>query len=299
MSPLSAASRRAHHDNETSLALYDETARATSAAVLRRYSSSFGVGARLLPRPMRSHIEAVYGLVRIADEIVDTYRGDDARRVLDDLEAETYVAVERGFSANVIVHSFATTARAVGIGAEQVTPFFASMRMDLTVHEHTPESFRAYVFGSAEVVGEMCLAVFANTDTGPRALDPTARDGARRLGAAYQKINFLRDLPQDAGELKRVYFPGVTRESLTDEVLARLVADARADVVAARACLPHLSRGPLVAVRTTIDVYSRLLSRIAATPARRLVTRRTRVPDALKVAYAVRSLATPTPWLAR
>lgn len=299
MSPRSAESKRAHHDNETSLALYDETARAASAAVLKRYSSSFGVGARLLPASMRSHIEAVYGLVRVADEIVDTYRGADARRVLDELEAQTYAAMDRGFSANVIVHAFAVTARAVGIGREQVEPFFASMRMDLEVTDHTPESFEAYVFGSAEVVGEMCLAVFSNTDAGPRPLEEDARHGARRLGAAYQKINFLRDLPQDAGQLGRSYFPGVTRHSLTDEVLAELVADARADVAAARECLPHLPRGPLVAVRTTIDVYERLLVRIAATPARQLVTRRTHVPDALKLAYALRNVLTPTGRLAR
>lgn len=299
MTPRSAESKRAHHTNETSLALYGETARAASAAVLRRYSSSFGLGARLLPRPMRSHIEAIYGLVRVADEIVDTYRGPDARRVLDELEQETLAATERGFSANVIVHSFAITARAVGIGPEHVRPFFASMRTDLAVTEHTPGSLAEYVHGSAEVVGEMCLAVFANTTTGPRPLDPDARQGARRLGAAYQKINFLRDLAQDSGELGRSYFPGVRRDTLTDDALATLVADARADIGAARACLPHLPREPLVAVRTTIDIYEHLLGRIAATPAARLVTRRVRVPGALKLAYAVRNLFTPTAWLAR
>jgi phytoene synthase len=299
VSPRSAESKRVHLSNETSLALYDETARAASAAVLRRYSSSFGAGNRLLPRPMREHIESVYAMVRIADEIVDTYRGPQARRILDDFESEVRTATEHGFSANVVAHAFGVTARAVGIGPEQTVPFFASMRMDLDVTEHTAESFRTYVFGSAEVVGEMCLAVFVNTGTGPHPLDDVAREGARRLGAAYQKINFLRDLATDSGELGRTYFPGVTRDSLTDQALAALVADASKDIRAARAALSVLARRPLVAVRTTIDIYERLLRKIAATPAPRLVEERVRVAGAVKLAYVVRNTVAPTRWLAR
>jgi phytoene/squalene synthetase len=248
---------------------------------------------------MREHIQAVYGMVRIGDEIVDTYRGEDARAVLDAFEGEVAAAIQRGFSANVVAHAFAITARAVAIGPEQTQPFFASMRMDLDVTEHTPASFATYVFGSAEVVGEMCLAVFLNTDEGPRPIDPAAREGARRLGAAYQKVNFLRDLAMDSGQLGRTYFPGVTRESLTDDALGALVADARADIVAARAVLPVLPRRAIIAVRTTIDVYENLLRRIAATPAHRLVTARVRVPDPVKLFYAARNLCAPTRWLAR
>jgi phytoene/squalene synthetase len=248
---------------------------------------------------MREHIQAIYGMVRIGDEIVDTYRGDDARQVLDDFEREVASAVKRGFSANVVAHAFGVTARAVGIDTEQTRPFFASMRMDLDVTEHTPESFVAYVFGSAEVVGEMCLAAFLNTDSGPRPIDAHVRDGARRLGAGYQKVNFLRDLAMDSGELGRTYFPGVTRESLTDETVASLVADARADITEARKVLAALPRRAAVAVRTTIDVYENLLRRIESTPAQRLVATRVRVPDVIKVAYAARNMCAPKRWLTR
>ncbi|WP_152659527.1 phytoene/squalene synthase family protein [Demequina salsinemoris] len=299
------------HAPDTDLALYDRTAHDASARVLARYSTSFGVGARLLPREMRRRIEDVYAMVRVADEIVDTYRGPDARELLDAFEREVDAAVARGFSTNLVAHAFGRTAAAVGIGSAQTAPFFASMRMDLDLVTHTPESFAAYVHGSAEVVGEMCLAVFLNTgeraprerDGGkgrdgaagqppggaPRPLPAEAAAGARRLGAAYQKVNFLRDLGADEDALGRSYFPGVSPGGLDDATLAELVADCRADVVAAESCLPLLPRRARVAVATTIDIYLALLDRIAAMPAERLRTTRVRVPDTAKAAFALRN----------
>lgn len=298
MNPPGGNGKKVHHDNETSLALYDLTAADAASRVIKRYSTSFGTGTRLLPRAMRSHIEAVYAMVRIGDEIVDTYRGADSRRLLNDFEREVHEAMDRGFSTNVVAHAFGKTARAVGITREQTEPFFVSMRMDLENATHTQESFDTYVFGSAEVVGEMCLAVFLNTGTGPRPLDPATRDGARRLGAAYQKINFLRDLATDDSTLGRSYFPGVSAASLTDTQLADLVTDARRDIEAARACLHDLPRGAAVAVRTTIDIYARLLRSIEATPAQELVSRRVRVPNPVKYAFALRNSVLPTRRLA-
>lgn len=290
---MSQARRRVHLDNATSLALYDEAARAAAAQVIARYSTSFGLGTRLLGSAMRHHIEAVYAMVRVADEIVDTYRGDDAAELLDAFDREVHAAMERGFSSDLVAHAFALTAREVGITRDQTEPFFASMRMDLSTGAHTETSLADYIFGSAEVVGEMCLAVFVNTGRGPRALEPGVREGARRLGAAYQKVNFLRDLGMDDAQLGRAYFPGVTGETLTDARLAELVADCRADIAAARECLPSLPRRARVAVATTVDIYERLLERIAATPARALAGRRIRVSDPVKLGLAARNLA---PW---
>ncbi len=274
---------------DTDLALYDRTAHDAASQVIARYSTSFGLGTRLLPSAMRAHIENVYAMVRVADEIVDTYRGPDARELLDSFEQEVDAAVARGFSTNLVAHAFGRTASAVGITDAQISPFFASMRMDLDRTVHTPESFATYVHGSAEVIGEMCLAVFLNTDAGPRALPAEIADGARRLGAAYQKVNFLRDLGADELALGRSYFPEITSETLDDEALARLVADCRADVAAAERCLPALPRRARVGVATTIDIYSRLLDRIAETPARELSATRVRVPDRLKIALALRN----------
>lgn len=283
----------AHHDNVTSLALYDRTAREASARVIERYSTSFGTGAKLLGRTTRTHITSIYAMVRVADEIVDTYRGPDARALLDAFEREVHACMDGGFGTNLVAHAFGLTAREVGITRDMTEPFFASMRMDLDTCEHTQASFDRYVYGSAEVIGEMCLAAFLATDAGP--VDPPAevREGARRLGAAYQKINFLRDLAMDDGTLGRSYFPGVTCSSLTDAELATLVDDCRADIRAAEQCLPALPRRARIAVATTIDIYARLLSRIARTPACRLAHERIRVANPVKAAYAVRNAC---PW---
>ncbi|PKQ27210.1 MAG: squalene synthase [Actinobacteria bacterium HGW-Actinobacteria-4] len=282
-----------HHDNTTSLLQYDIAAQAAAAQVITQYSTSFNLGARLLPRAMRHHIESVYAMVRVADEVVDTYRGPAARAVLDDFETEIHQALERGFSANLVAHAFSKTATAVGIGIEQITPFFTSMRMDLDTSSHNDESFSEYIYGSAAVIGEMCLAVFLNTGKGPQPLPAESVAGARALGNAYQKVNFLRDLATDDGELGRSYFPGVTAANLTDETLAGLVADCRADIATAQTCLPSLPRRARIAVETTVDIYARLLDDIAATPAAKLVSRRVRVRNSTKLVMAARNAC---PW---
>ena len=281
--------------DDAGLALYDRTAHDAAAQVIARYSTSFGLGTRLLPRAMRGRIEDVYAMVRVADEIVDTYRGPDAGTLLDAFEDEVHAALDRGFSTNLIAHAFGRTARTVGIGRSQTVPFFASMRMDLTRAEHTDESFREYVYGSAEVVGEMCLAVFLYDGTGPVNMPDAIAAAARRLGAAYQKVNFLRDLAEDDGTLGRSYFPGVTAATLSDATLAELVADCRADIEAAKAALPALPRRARIGVATTIDIYTRLLDRIAVTPASDLVRTRVRVPDPIKLGLAARNMVVATP----
>lgn len=274
------------------LTLYTSVATDAAATVIAGYSTSFGLGTRLLGRPMRRHIQAVYAMVRVADEIVDTYRGADAGAVLDGFETTVATAMRTGFSADLVAHAFAATASAVGITSAQVDPFFESMRMDLHRTVHDSDSFSRYVHGSAEVVGEMCLAVFVNTGIGAQPLVPEVSEGARRLGAAYQKVNFLRDLGADRRELGRSYFPGIDADAMTDADLAALVTDCRADIDAARLVLSHLPRRPRIAVRTTIDIYSRLLDQIERTRAAELALARVRVSDPRKLAFAVRNLIT-------
>ena len=283
------ARRRAQHDNETSLALYDRTACQASAQVIRGYSTSFGTGARLLDKTTCRHITSIYAMVRVADEIVDTYRGPDSRELLDGFEREVHASMDGAFGTNLVAHAFGLTARQVGLTKDMTAPFFASMRMDLETTEHTPASFDRYVYGSAEVIGEMCLAAFVATADGPGHASPEVREGARRLGAAYQKINFLRDLATDSDALGRSYFPGVTASSLTDATLAELVADCKADIRAAELCLPALPRRARIAVTTTIDIYSRLLRLIERTPASRLCSERIRVSNPVKAAIAARN----------
>ncbi|WP_278236261.1 squalene/phytoene synthase family protein [Isoptericola sp. AK164] len=261
---------------------YDDVAYRSAGVVIERYSTSFGWACRLLGPDVREHVRAVYALVRVADEIVDDMAApltvDERAALLDDLEREVDAAVRRGRSTNLVVHAFAVTARRYGIGAELTAPFFASMRTDLTVTEHDPDSFARYVHGSAEVVGLMCLRVFTGGDDAAYArLAP----GAARLGAAFQKVNFLRDLADDLDDRGRAYFPGYD-DDFDDAVRDRLLDDIDADLATASAAIAELPRSSRVAVRVAHDLFAELSSRLRATPAEELRTRRVRVPDAVK-----------------
>jgi len=281
--------------DERAARLYDVTAARAGRAVLAGYSTSFGLGSRLLGARARADIEAVYALVRIADEIVDTYRGPDASALLDELEAQTARALESGYSTNLVVHSFAATARRTGIGHDELDPFFASMRTDLTVRVHDRASYEAYVHGSAEVVGLMCLAVFVNADRLPgepvRRGDEHLREGAQALGSAFQKINFLRDLGVDSDGLGRSYFPGVAHGSLTQAQLDAIVAEIAADLATARGALPGLPRRARYAVDATLGLYERLLGQLAATPPAEVLARRVRVATPRKLAVVAGAVA--------
>jgi 15-cis-phytoene synthase len=283
------------------LALYDATAEAASSVVIHRYSTSFGLASRLLHRDTREHIQNVYALVRVADEVVDgpaTEAGLDhdlAATVLDELERDTERAMLLGFSVNPVVHAFARSARETGFGAELTRPFFASMRMDLARTEHDQASFDEYVYGSAEVVGLMCLRAFLYREPSADADDPVLVEGARRLGAAFQKVNFLRDLAADFEGLGRSYFPGVDVRTFDDATRDRLVADVQADLDAAARTLPLLPSDARRAVGLAHALFQELNDRIAATPADRLVTTRVRVPNAVKARLAAQVVAGRVP----
>ncbi|TDN92522.1 squalene/phytoene synthase family protein [Microbacterium sp. BK668] len=272
-------------DEVTGLALYDRTAEDAAAAVIAAYSTSFGLASRMLGPRVRSHVRNIYALVRVADEIVDgpaRSAGLDAeteRRVLDDLETETLDAIDRGFSANLVVHAFARTARECGIGGDLVRPFFTSMRTDLTTAQHDGASHDAYVYGSAEVVGLMCLQAFVNAGEGaPRQPEPRLVDGARRLGAAFQDVNFLRDADHDAGALGRDYLGASTRE----EVLARIDAD----LDAAAEVIPLLPADCRRAVTAAHDLFAALAVRLHGEPEPEA---RVRVPNPVKALVAARA----------
>jgi len=274
---------------------YDATAERASRAVLRTYSTSFGIGTRLLPPRSRTDIAAVYALVRLADEVVDTYRGPDAADELDELEAQTARALVTGYSTNVVVHAFARAARRTGIGHTEVDPFFASMRADLSVREHDRASYDRYVYGSAEVVGVMCLKVFLSAERRPGdpVVEPSAPAvaGARALGAAFQKVNFLRDLGADHGDLGRSYLPGVDADRLTDADVGAVLDEVRTDLATARAALPLLPPRARLAVEATTALYDRLLADLATTPPADLARRRVRVPGPVKAVVVGRIVA--------
>jgi len=285
----------------TRLGLYDTTSAAASSVVIHRYSTSFGLASRLLGKDTRAHIEHIYALVRVADEVVDgpaTEAGLDAalaRIVLDELERDVERAMVSGFSVNPVVHAFAMTARQTGFGAELTRPFFRSMRADLTRTEHDDASFVDYVYGSAEVVGLMCLRAFVYRAGRPTFDEAALVEGARRLGAAFQKVNFLRDLRADFLELGRSYFPGVDVHTFDEATKLRLVDDIQDDLDAAARAVVLLPREARRAVALAHALFQELNDRIRRTPASRLVETRIRVPNPIKARLAARALGTGSP----
>ncbi|NPC97916.1 squalene/phytoene synthase family protein [Nocardioides sp. zg-DK7169] len=274
--------------------LYDQVAEASAALVIEHYSSSFGLASRLLAEPVRTRVRNVYALVRVADEVVDAPRPDATRaqqaHVLDELEAEVRVALVRGHSSNLVVHAFARTARRCGIGHDLIDPFFASMRTDLFRTVHDQDSFERYVYGSAEVIGLMCLRAFLADEPGPEAAYDALAGGAQRLGAAFQKVNFLRDLATDEGLLGRSYFPGVDPARLDDATRDRLLDGIDADLAAAAAVIPALPASSRRAVRVAHGLFAELSTRLRRTPAAEIRQRRVRVPGPAKARIAARCL---------
>lgn len=265
--------------------VYDVVARSAASAVIRNYSTSFGWATRLLARSVRSDVTSIYALVRIADEIVDgpfLAADDDAREAcLDRLESDVAEAIARGYSSDLVVHAFAGTVRRRGIDAELIAAFFASMRMDVLGRHYSHAALNEYIYGSAEVVGLMCLQVFL-ADAGRSDYEALA-PGARRLGAAFQKINFLRDLAADRDDLGRTYLPGVDVVAMTDLDRDELVLDIRHDLAAARPAMRRLPRNSRRAVKAAFALFAALTDEIARTPSKELAVRRVRVSTPRKV----------------
>ena len=293
MTPLRAVSARTVSD--TNLLKYAETARASSATVIGHYSTSFGLAARLLDSRVRNPVRTIYALVRIADEIVDgaaTEAGvgiEEQRQLLDELELETERAIVRGYSTNLVVHAFAATARQCGIDSSLIAPFFASMRRDLDPTPFSAEGVAEYIYGSAEVIGLMCLRTFVHWSPRNDSELSVLEDGARHLGAAFQKINFLRDLSCDREVLGRNYFPGIDPLHLTDAQKNVILDDIDADLAIASAVLPLLPAGCRRAVAAAQGLFTRLSRRLRSTPANQLLRSRVRVPDGEKLMIALNS----------
>jgi phytoene/squalene synthetase len=277
----------------SSLERYLEAAERSSAEVIETYSTSFGWASKLLGASEQQPVRNIYALVRVADEIVDgaaAESNDNPAKLLDDLEAETYRALASGFSTNLVVHAFAHTAREAGIKRDIIEPFFHSMRMDLTEREHDQKSFDTYVYGSAEVVGLMCLKVFMVGRDYTKEQRVTLIAGARALGAAFQKVNFLRDLAADFKKLGRSYFPGVNVESFDQATQLRLIEDIENDLETSAKTLPLLPMGSRKAVAAAQMFFQALNERIRNTPAEVLIETRISVPNSQKLVILAKAL---------
>ena len=175
--------------------------------VTQLYSTSFSMGIKLLDKNIHNAIFSIYGFVRLADEIVDTFHDYPKSKMLQEFKDETYKALDRKISVNPILHSFQMVVNKFSIARDLIDKFLLSMEQDLNDIQYSSAGYKEYIVGSAEVVGLMCLKVFVNGDDD---LYFKLEEPARRLGAAFQKINFLRDVKSDYQELGRTYFPGLT-----------------------------------------------------------------------------------------
>lgn len=278
----------------TGIALYTLASHRASKEVIYSYSTSFGAATKLLPKNLRHHIENIYAMVRVADEIVDGSAREagvqDPEAELNAFEAETYRAMATGFSTNLILHSFGVSAREVGIGKDIVEPFFYSMRQDLNETEHTQASFEKYVYGSAEVVGLMCLAAFVQGQSYTQEQKKQLVLGARALGSAFQKVNFLRDLQADFKRLGRSYFPGVSVSNFDEATKQKLVADIAQDLAVSSLALPLLPRSARVAVTAAQLLFAELNQKIGNTSATDLINTRISVSNLTKLVLVGRAL---------
>lgn len=256
--------------------LYDLAAAKTSREITRLYSTSFTWGIRALHPQLREPVYSIYGLVRVADEIVDTFFDVDQARMLDELEQATYQALERGMSVNPVLHAFQQTARRYGIDRPLLQAFFNSMRMDLSLQRHDADSFQQYIYGSAEVVGLMCLKVFCH---GNEQLYEELAPQARKLGSAFQKVNFLRDLNSDYRQRGRMYFPGVSFEALNQQTLRALADDIENDFDAAIKGIRRLPPQARMGVYLAYLYFRSLLKKIRNSPPRKVQEQRIRITN--------------------
>jgi phytoene synthase len=265
--------------------LYTKTSYKLARTVTLEYSTSFSKSSQLFSNDIRDHIYAIYGLVRVADEVVDTYNGKDKLQVIDELEAHTLQSLKTGFSPNPLVHAFVTTAKKYSIGRDLITPFFKSMRMDITPQTYSPKLYETYIYGSAEVIGLMCLKVFCNNETQYAKLEV----GAKALGSAYQKVNFLRDMKADFNERGRVYFPGITFDTFDDIQKAAIIKDIKSDFKKAQPAVAKLPPNAKAAVTLSFAYYSELLNKLEHTSAEKIKAGRVRVNNAKKLELLIKT----------
>ncbi len=262
------------------LSLYQQVCRECASLITRRYSTSFSLGIRVFDKPLREPIYGIYGFVRFADEIVDTFHDKDKAKLLERFRRDTYFALEEGISLNPVLQAFQEVANRYGIGRDLIDPFLDSMAMDLEFSTYHDGLYKQYIYGSAEVVGLMCLKVFVDGDV---AEYDRLKASACALGSAFQKINFLRDIKSDYEERGRVYFPGVDYQHFDCATKREIEADIKADFDHAYTGIKELPTSARLGVYLAYVYYTKLFQKIKNAPAQQVADERIRVPDTKKV----------------
>ena len=267
--------------------LYHKISVDASKNVTQLYSTSFSMGIKLLDKNIHDAIFSIYGFVRLADEIVDTFHDYPKSEMLQEFKEETYKALDRKISVNPILHAFQMVVNKYSIDRDLIDKFLLSMEQDLNDIQYSSNGYKEYIVGSAEVVGLMCLKVFVNGDND---LYFKLEEPARKLGAAFQKINFLRDVKSDYQELGRTYFPGVDLEKFTPYEKLKIEDDIQDDFECALEGIIKLPSSSRLGVYVAYRYYLSLFKKIKKVSSDRLMEERIRVPNTKKLLITFESM---------
>jgi len=260
-----------------------------SKLVTKAYSTSFSMAVKTLGPSIRNPIYSIYGFVRFADEIVDTFHDHDKEKLIHDFERNYYVGCNDGVSLNPILNAFLLTVKKYNITDDLIQAFLQSMKQDLHKVNYTAAEFNNYIYGSADVVGLMCLKVFVNGDDKKYE---ELKDSAMSLGSAFQKVNFLRDLKDDVEMLNRSYFPGVNILNLDQNAKIKIISEIEEDFKLALGGIKKLPKEAKFGVYTAYAYYRSLLNKLKRTPSKEIMNTRVRVSNPLKFGLLAKSFVT-------
>ena len=266
--------------------LFDKTSYQISKRVTNNYSTSFSLGIKVLSKKYHSPIYAIYGFVRYADEIVDTFHQHDKKKLLEEFKIETFKSIKSKISLNPILNSFQLVVNQYQIDLDLISAFFHSMEMDLDNIDYNIEKYEEYIYGSAEVVGLMCLYVFCE---GKISLYDELKRPAKKLGAAFQKVNFLRDIKSDFNDRGRIYFPGLDLNHFDLQMKTEIENDIQSDFDEAIKGIRKLPKGARVGVYLAYIYYLKLFSKIRSCPASRILNERIRIHDLTKIVLLIKT----------
>jgi len=267
--------------------LFDAVSSKCSMITTKSYSTSFSLGIQFLHKRFHDPIYGIYGFVRLADEIVDSFHGYNKEYLLNRFKHETLEAIEQGISLNPILNSFQATVRKYEIENELILTFLKSMEMDLDKKEYNLEGYNEYIYGSAEAVGLMCLRVFTEGDKG---LYENLKPAAMKLGAAFQKVNFLRDMQADFIGLGRTYFPKVDLKSFSSKEKQAIEKEISQDFKEALEGIKQLPSGARQGVYLAYVYYKALFLKIQEVPAEKVMKQRIRIPNPIKFTLMLHSV---------
>lgn len=267
--------------------LFDNLSFRISKMTTRTYSTSFSLGIYFLNKKLRQPIYAIYGFVRLADEIVDSFEGYDKKHLLAKFKEDTYEAIHQGISLNPVLNAFQQVVHQYHIHPELIETFLQSMEMDLQQVDYTTEKFKQYILGSAEVVGLMCLQVFTE---GNASKYEELKPYAMRLGSAFQKVNFLRDMNDDYVLLGRSYFPNIDMATFNHSAKEQIEQDIEDDFRVALAGIKQLPNSSKGGVYLAYVYYQSLFKKIKKLPPHRILEERIRINDAQKIRLMINSM---------